>query len=249
MQTLDAILSLPLPVIGLMVLAVWGVIAIAIHLWIVPRLCGADGRRLGRFEAEVTSQIALAFGLLISFNAVWLWDRGDRVRAAVIDEASALQTVLDESETLPGRNELLDAVAAHARRTVEEEWPLLSRSAATTDRTPEINRLRTLSSTAGESVHAAVVKALESRDVRIRDGQMIMPRSRWGIVILLGILTLISIGALHGDAPRGRALALTLVTLAISFCFLVLVVNARPFVGDYAIKPEGLLQVIENARR
>ncbi len=46
MQTLDAILSLPLPVIGLMVLALWGGIAFAIHLWIVPRLCGADGRRL-----------------------------------------------------------------------------------------------------------------------------------------------------------------------------------------------------------
>ena len=126
----------------------------------------------------------------------------------MIDEASALQAVLDESEVLPGRAAIAAAVSDHARDLVEREWPLLRRSAATTDRTPQIARLREVARSAGESVHQAV-----------------------------------------SSAPRGRALALTLVTLAISFCFLVLVVNARPFVGDYAIKPEGLLQVIENARR
>jgi len=246
---LDAFLSLPLPVVALAVLALWGGIALVIHFKVVPAICGADGRRLGRFEAEVTSQIALAFGLLISFNAVWLWDRGDTVRAAVIDEAAALQTALDEAETLPARAAISAAVTAHARDVVEREWPLLSRSAATTDRTPQITALRAAAREAGEPVRDAVVAALAARDVRIREGQLSMPRSRWGIVILLGILTLVSIGALHADAPRGRALALLLVTLAISFCFVVLVVNGRPFVGDYAIKPDGLLKVIEGAQR
>jgi hypothetical protein len=247
--TLDTLLSLPLPVVALLVLALWGTVALVIHFKVVPWICGADGRRLGRFEAEVTSQIALAFGLLISFNAVWLWDRGDRVRAAVIDEAAALQTVLDEAEPLPGRAVIYAAVTAHARDVVEREWPLLARSAATTDRTPQIIDLRAAARSAGDAVHDGVVAALAARDVRIREGQLFMPRSRWGIVVLLGILTLVSIGALHGDAPRGRGLALLLVTLAISFCFVVLVVNGRPFVGDYAIKPDGLLQVIESAQR
>ena len=248
-QNLDAFLSLPIWLISLLVLGLWGGIALVVHAVLVPRICGADGKRLGRFEAEVTSQIALAFGLLISFNAVWLWDRGDRVREAVIAEAAALQTALDESEGLANRAEIVAAISDHARDVVEREWPLLARSDAKADRTPQIVRLRAVTRDAGDEVHGATVLALQSRDIRIREGQLTMPRSRWGIVILLGILTLISIGALHGDAPRGRLLALSLVTLAISFCFIVLVVNGRPFVGEYAVQPDGLLQVIDNARR
>lgn len=248
-QSLEAFLSLPIPLIALIMLALWGGIALAVHAVVVPRLCGPDGKRLGRFEAEVTSQIALAFGLLISFNAVWLWDRGDRVREAVIGEAAALQTVLDESEQLPNRAEILAAVHDYARDCVEREWPLLSHSAATTDRTPQTIRLRVLARDTNGPVHDAIVAALQSRDTRIREGQLTMPRSRWGIVVVLGILTLVSIGALHGDSPRGRVLALSLVTLAISFCFVVLIVNGRPFVGEYAIAPEGLQRIVESTAR
>ena len=247
--SLDAFLSLPIPLICLLMLALWGGIALAIHLVLVPRICGADGKRLGRFEAEVTSQIALAFGLLISFNAVWLWDRGDRVREAVNSEAAALQTALDESEELANRAEIASAVSDYARDCVEREWPLLSHSSASTDRTPQTIHLVAIARATDGPVHDAIVSALQARDTRIREGQLTMPRSRWGIVIVLGVLTLVSIGALHGDSPRGRVLALSLVTLAISFCFVVLVVNGRPFVGEYAIKPEGLLRIIENAKR
>ena len=74
-------------------------------------------------------------------------------------------------------------------------------------------------------------------------------RSRWVIVVALAILTLVSIGALHGEAPRGRALALALVTLAIAFCFAVLFVGGRPFIGDHAIQPDGLRAVLERASR
>ena len=52
-----------------------------------------------------------------------------------------------------------------------------------------------------------------------------MSPSRWGVVFALAVLLLISIGALHGEAPRGRKLALALVTLAVSFCFAVLMVH------------------------
>ena len=96
----DAVLRMPTPFIALALLALWGGVAFVVHRFVVPRLCGPDGRRLGRFEAEVTSQIALAFGLLISFNAIWVWERSDRVREAVMQEASALEFVLDGHEEL-----------------------------------------------------------------------------------------------------------------------------------------------------
>ena len=92
------------------------------------------------------------------------------------------------------------------------------------------------------------VKAAEKfRQVRIRDGMTYMSPSRWGVVFVLAILLLISIGALHGGAPRGRKLALALVTLAIAFCFAVLIVHARPFVGQMALQPTELQAILVRA--
>jgi hypothetical protein len=248
----DAVLALPTFVIALVLLGGWGAVAFAIHRFLVPRICGADGKRLGRFEAEVTSQIALAFGLLVSFNGVW--DRGDRVRDAVLEEASALEAVLDESEAFTGdqiglRAQAHTLVAAYAKATIETEWPKLSQSAATLDRPAELLALRKFGGASNEAVADAVKRVESARQIRIREGQLTMPRSRWIIVFVLAVLTLISIGALHGDAPRGRALALTLVSLAIAFCFMVLFVNGRPFIGEYAIQPVALRDVLARASK
>jgi hypothetical protein len=248
----DAVLRLPTPLIVLILLAGWGGVAFAIHRWIVPRLCGPDGRRLGRFEAEVTSQIALAFGLLISFNAVWVWDRGDRVREAVLAEAAALESVLDEadfSEDAGFRSRSHALVHAYARHLIDEEWPQLSQSRAKLDQPAPLLELRRFAAKSSDEVRDAVQRAADARETRVRDGQMTMPRSRWLIVFVLAVLTLVSIGALHGDSPRGRALALALVTLAIACCFTVLFVSGRPFIGDYAIRPDDLAAIAERAGR
>jgi len=250
----DAVLRLPTPLIVLVLLLVWGVVSFVIHRAVVPRLCGADGRRLGRFEAEVTSQIALAFGLLVSFNAVWVWDRSERVRNAVVEEALALESALDEADFLADskpelRLETYALVAAYAQHLIADEWPRLSHASATRERPAQLLALRRFAFSAAEPILEAVKQAEAARELRIRDGQVAMPRSRWLIVFALALLTLISIGALHGDSPRGRVLALTLVTLAISCCFAVIFVSGRPFVGEYAIQPTSLEQVVSRSLR
>lgn len=249
----DQVLRLPSIAIATLVLLIWGGIAFAIHRILVPWICGADGRRLGRFEAEVTSQVALAFGLLVSFNAVWIWDRGDRVREAVLEEASALESILDEAEfssTDPAqRDELRKLTASYAKAMIEVEWPRLSNGLAERDRPAELRALRRFGVASSEAVLDGVKRVESARETRIREGQTVMPRSRWLIVFLLAVLTLVSIGTLHGDSPRGRVLALTLVTLAISFCFIVLFVSGRPFVGEYAIQPVALREVLARAER
>lgn len=243
----DAVLRLPTPLIVLILFAFWGCVALVIHRWVVPRLCGADGRLLGRFEAEVTSQIALAFGLLISFNAVWVWDRGDEVREAVLEEAAALNGILDEvdfggDDALKRESHAL--VLAYARQLVDHEWPALSQSDADIEQPAQLLALRRFAAGKSDEIRDCVKRAATARETRVRDGQMVMPRSRWIIVVVLAVLTLVSIGALHGDSPRGRALALTLVTFAVTCCFVVLFVSGRPFIGDYAIQPDALRGII-----
>ena len=249
---IDKFLSFPTPVILVIAVLLWSAIAVFINLVIVPILCGRDGKKLGKFEAEVTSQIALAFGLLISFNAVWIWDRGERVHAAVIDEASALITVLDDCENLsdPAQaKEIRQTVAEYTRNLIEKEWPLLTGPPFSITRSREIIKLRDLAKKSGDSDMIEGIKSAEkAREVRIRDGMAYMSPSRWGVVFMLAILLLISIGALHGESPRGRKLALTLVTLAVAFCFAVLLVHARPFVGQMAIRPTELQAVFVRAQ-
>ncbi len=248
----DAFLALPAVVIMICVVTFWGTVAALVHRVVVPYLCGTDGKQLGKFEAEVTSQIAVAFGLLLSFNAVWVWDRGDRVNHAVINEALALATVLDDSEsmlTAEQSQQVRVAVGNYAHFLIDKEWPTLNDARAVRTRPAELIALRKCARGTGDSDLSAGVSAAESaREVRIRDGLAYMSPPRWIVVILLAVLLLISIGALHGDAPRGRKLALTLVALAVAFCFCVLLLHARPFVGEFAIRPtelQGILARLE----
>jgi hypothetical protein len=246
-QLIDAMLLWPSPVVVLFVTGVWALIAFVIHRFVVPAICGADGRKLGRFEAEVTSQVALAFGLLISFNAVWLWDRNERVQGAVVDEAAALSSIVDEAEDLPPeqRAVVLERTAAYVRHLVAVEWPTLAESATDRNRPPQLVALRTAVRATGVDELKELWKAADdARDLRIRDGLRIMTPPRWGVVVILATLLLVSIGALHGESRRGRVLALTLVTLAISACFGVIAVQARPFAGAFRIEPTELREVL-----
>ncbi|MFM7260686.1 MAG: hypothetical protein ACKO3W_08790 [bacterium] len=256
-EAFDVLLSLPTPVMTLLVLMFWGLVSFSVHRFVVPRLCGADGRALGRFEAEVTSQIALAFGLLISFNAVWVWERSERVQAAIHNEATALGRIIDDAEDIAAEATPLAiekgaairlAVRAYADDIAEREWPMLTDGSVDAARPDTLKALRaTIRARGNEAMRDALDIVEDARDVRVHDGTAHMQRSRWGVVFLLAVLLLISIGALHGEAPRGRKLALTLVTLAISFCFVVLFVNARPFVGPQAMKPDALRKIAERA--
>lgn len=246
-QMIDAMLNWPSPVVALFVTAAWSLVALVIHRFVVPLICGADGRRLGRFEAEVTSQVALAFGLLISFNAVWLWDRNERVQGAVIEEAAALSSLVEEAEDLPvdQRDLVVERTRLYLHHLVGVEWPTLVRSMTDPTRPPQLLALRSaVRATGVEELKDLWKVADDARGVRVRDGLRFMTPPRWGVVIVLATLLLISIGALHGDSPRGRVLALALVTLAISACFSVIAVQARPFVGAFRIEPTALREVL-----
>jgi hypothetical protein len=80
----DWMLGLPVFPLGSLVIGVWIAIALLVDLAIVPWMGGPGGRKMGRFESEVVSQLGLVFGLLLSFNAVTIWEQSSTARDAVL---------------------------------------------------------------------------------------------------------------------------------------------------------------------
>ena len=138
-----------------------------------------------------------------------------------------------------------ERVEEYARHLIDIEWPTLAESATDRNRPPQLVALRSAVRATGVDELKELWKAADdARDLRVRDGLRFMTPPRWGVVVILAMLLLVSIGALHGESHRGRVVAMTLVTLAISACFGVIAIQARPFAGAFRIEPTELREVL-----
>lgn len=251
-QTIDAFLSQPLWLISAVVFAVWGIVALLTHYVIVPLIAGRDGSKLGRFEAEVVALIALSFGLLISFNAVTVWQTGDMARDAVLREVGALEDAVYEIDMLPEpeRDQARGDVAAYAKYVLDVEWPLMARGGARSERPrPLLTLLAHGRGEGRDDLHDALGAATEARMERIRMSLYRMSRARWAVVNLLALLLIVAMGLLHAQHRRGRAVALGFVAVAISVCFVILFAHGRPFIGQNAIQPTELRDLAARVAR
>ena len=237
---IDTFLSLPMWQITLTVFTLWGLFAVLTHRVLVPWIAGREGNRLGRFEAEVVSLIGLAFGLLISFNAVTVWETGDAARDAVVREVAALEDAAYEVDVLPSpeREQARTALADYVDYILADEWPLLSKGTARTERPETLQTLLAFGRPEGrDDLHEAMNTATQARMDRIRMSMYRMSRARWGVVILLALLLIVAMGLLHAEHRRGRAVALGFVSMSIAVCFVILFAHGRPFIGTNAIRP------------
>jgi hypothetical protein len=57
---------------------------------------------------------------------------------------------------------------------------------------------------------------------------------------VLGLLTLVGVGLIHADSRRARRLALGMVAIGISCCFVILFAYTRPYLGQFAVQPDDL---------
>jgi uncharacterized membrane protein len=242
----ENLLTLPLPLMAALVLGAWAIIAIVVHRVLVPWIAGSDGARIGHFEAEVASQLGIVLGLLLSFNAVSVWEQSGAAREATLAEASALREVHELLPDLPAeqRQAVRQSLGSYLDHVIHAEWPDLGTG------NPGLNKpdsLRTLAKIGRDSgngdLHDAVGAAIKARDDRIRIATSRMLPARWGITIVLGALALLSVGLIHAEHRRARAVAIAMVAFAIASCFLVLMAQTRPFLGALALQPTELQQL------
>jgi len=240
---IESFLALPLPILALLVLLAWGLIAVLVHRFLVPRLAGHDGSAMGKFEAEVAAQVGIVLGLLLSFNAVTVWEHSGAARDATLAEASALREVHDLLPEMPPDQQpaLREALRRYVTYVIHDEWPQLATGSPSLEKPASLRALTRLGRTTGdEDLHDAVDAAVDARDDRIRIATSRMLPARWSIVIILGVLTILAIGLIHAEHPRSRAIAVGMVAFGIGSCFVVLLAQARPFLGTLALRPTEL---------
>ena len=247
----DNFLALPMPLLALCLLAYWGTLAYVVHRWMVPWIAGRHGQKLGRMEAEVPAQIGLAFGLLVSFIAIPVWEQHSLAEESARTEAAAYREMaeviddagLEASEPIHGK--LRDAVAF----LVHDEWPQLTYLLTPQVSAAPMRELRAAihvlpdAALQGE-LHDLYKQASTARETRLRIAATRPPPARWGIVGVLAILTLLGVGLIHAESRRARRMALGMVAVGISCCFVVLLAYTRPYLGQFAVKPVDLEQLV-----
>jgi hypothetical protein len=249
----DNLLALPMPAVIVVLLAYWGLLAVLVHRVLVPWIAGRNGHKLGRLEAEVPAQIGLAFGLLISFIAIPVWDQHSRAEEAARTEAAMYREMWQEAEDCDasGRAAVTTALRAAIDFLAREEWPLMGRLESPRVSAPPLRDLR-------NAVHALpdggvrtelrdlLRQATEARETRLRIAATRPPPTRWTIVGVLGMLTLLGVGLIHADSYRARRVALSMVAVGISCCFVILLAYTRPYLGQLAVKPVDLVVLCDD---
>lgn len=248
---LDGFLALPMPLMVLCLGAYWGVLACVVHRWLVPWIAGRHGQKLGRMEAEVPAQIGLAFGLMISFIAIPVWEQHSLAEESARTEAAAYREMAESLD---------DAAAAEAAglRTalrhavgfiVDEEWPQLPHLLTPRVAAAPLRELRAAIHALPQGpfqteLHDLYKQVATSRETRLRIAATRPPPARWGIVGMLAILTLLGVGLIHAESRRARRMALGMVAVGISCCFVVLFAYTRPYLGQFAVQPVDLQDLI-----
>jgi hypothetical protein len=245
--------SLPLLTAAIFFALYLAVVLILVVLF-VARRGGHDGA-LGPLSPGLMAPLGLIFGLLIGFLVADVW--ADRARAvgAVSQEASALRDIDLLAGAFPAvqpqvRQMLRDQIDDY----VNTEWPEMSAGQATLVVAPaQLVRAQSLLlslpiNTDGQRVAqnqlvVSIDRALEARRARLALSSSAIDPLRLTALFLVAATTLAAMGCVQADRLRRAATAMALLATAMAIALTLLVAEAAPFAGYFAITPDLLLQV------
>jgi uncharacterized protein DUF4239 len=226
----------------------------AVVMWL------AVGTRRDAFKAVSPGMLppmGLLFGLIIGFLAAQVWSDAGNAQQAVDREASALRSTAILARTFPGAPEArIDAlVSTYIRHAVVQEWPAMAHGRATLTVIPPplaealqvaigLTPRTDGEKAAQQQMIAALQSAFDARRQRIILSESSLNWVKWVGVLLVAILTLVTIAFVHCDNRLAAGLALGLFTCAAAGSLILLAVQQRPFSGEFAVRPDPLVQVV-----
>jgi hypothetical protein len=256
----DWLHNLPLPWMALVVFGLTYLITLAIYGVVAALAVGERARSFKAVSPGMLPPLGIIFGLFVAFTAAQVWSDNDRAGAAVNHEASALKSVVLLAANFPGDPET--RVLALVRRYIEDaankDWPAMARATADlrTTSQPLVDALQlTLSLrpessggiTAQRDMASALQTVLDARRQRILVSASEVNLTKWACLLLQAVCALFAIAVVHSDNRLASGLSLGLFATGIAASVLLIAAHDRPFVGQLAVTPEPLLQVIPEA--
>jgi hypothetical protein len=175
-------------------------------------------------------------------------------------EASALRAVVILAGAFPGDTEarLRDLVRHHIQDAVSEEWPAMSRRAATLTIIPprlaESLELVLALDPGGDGQSAAQRELVQSLEIALdaRRQRIILSESsinwvKWAVLLVQAGLTLLTIAMIHSDNPTANRIILAIFATGVGVAIVLIASHSRPFTGQLAVSPAMLLQVVPEA--
>lgn len=200
--------------------------------------------------------VSVTFGLIIGFLASQVWVDNGRAFAAVMQEASALKTILTVSEVFPSsiRQQLDTGAINYIDRAVIVEWPEMGRASS---------RHGMIDKSEKEGLRAALLLVPKTESQVFAKQQLVIAYTtlyqaraerlllsgtsvnylKWLVVISFALLIMIITAFVHRANSKSAILALILLAFAISLSFILILAHDRPFAGVISISPDILLNV------
>ena len=251
--------ELPVPWMALLVFGFTYLVSLAIHAGVGMLARNGYAKSFKAVSPGMLPPLGIIFGLFVAFTAAQVWNDNDRASAAVSHEASALRTALVLAASLPGETEakLHDLIRAYARETATAEWPMMAHRSAPLNITPRpvqeaLQLILSLPATnpgqlaAQREIISALEAALDARRQRIIVSRAEVNAVKWSCLYLQAICALLAIALVHCDNRLSSLLAMGLFATGVSVSVLLIVAYDRPFVGQIAVAPEPLLQIISD---
>ena len=224
--------------VGWMAVVVFGATYVAtggIYALVIVLATGERARAFKAVTPGLLPPLGIIFGLFVAFLAAQVWNDLDRAGAPETRLRGLIHTQIE------------------AARDVE--WAAMSHRRATIVMIPKplaeaIRRAMSLSPTgdgqvaAQREILAALENALDARRQRILVSQAAVNGVKWAALIVQAAVTLLAIAMVHCDNRLSAGLALGLFSTAVGVCVLLLVAHDRPFIGQLAVGPAALLQVM-----
>lgn len=211
---------------------------------------------LGGVVPPFINIVGVLFGLTLAFLANDTWSAHDRAVNAVHREADALRGLKVLAAHLPsphaGRvTALTDAYALGSGG----EWALLAQRRADPVVTQRADALLSaladadLSQRADPTLRQLLLskagEVREQRELRVALSQTHVNPLKWMGMAFLGLLTLLSVAAVHIGHPRAAATALALFALSAAPTAAIVLVQGNPFQAPTSVSPAPILAVAD----